>query len=124
MVILLTMLAYRTWHPLQVAVGSPNGGPSDPTLQSCQRNAGQTSIDPGRKNHKRILDIGRDPSTCISAFSSDLVAGLRVGTWMKYDGYANDSFIKQAETASFYGNCYYTTIANICLLVDSRYGKY
>src|SRR6218665_1180411 len=93
MVVLLTFLACRSWHPLQVAVGSPNGGPSDPTLQRCQRNAGQTSIDPGRKNHKRILDIGRDPS--ISAFSSDLVAGLRVGTWMKDDGYANDSFIKQ-----------------------------
>src|SRR6218665_1210086 len=69
MVMLLTLLACRTWHPLQVAAGSPNGGPSDPTLESCQRNAGQTSIDRGRKNHKRILDIGRDPS--ISAFPSD-----------------------------------------------------
>src|SRR6218665_2547138 len=65
----LTLLACRTWHPLQVAVGSPNGGPSDPMLESCQRNAAQTSIDRDRKSHKLILDIGRDPS--ISAFSSD-----------------------------------------------------
>src|SRR6218665_2670784 len=69
MVVLLTLLACRTWHPLQVAVGSPNGGPSDTMLESCQRNAVQTSIDRDRKSHKRILDIGRDPS--ISAFSSD-----------------------------------------------------
>jgi len=40
----MLLLACRTWHPLQVAMGSPNGGTSDPTLESYQRNAVQTSI--------------------------------------------------------------------------------
>src|SRR6218665_3575428 len=65
----MLLLTCRTWHPLQVAMGSPNGETSDPTLESCQRNSVQTSINRGRKSHKRILDIGRDPS--VSALSSD-----------------------------------------------------
>jgi len=65
----MLLLACRTWHPLQVAMDSPNGGTLDPTLETCQRIAVQTSIDWGRKSYKRILDIGRDPS--VSAFSSD-----------------------------------------------------
>src|SRR6218665_2183678 len=69
----MLLLTCRTWHPLQVAMGSPNGGTSDPTLESCQRNAVQTSINRGRKSHKRILDIGRDSS--VSVFSSDYRRG-------------------------------------------------
>src|SRR6218665_3165600 len=65
----MLLLACRTWHPLQVAMGSRNGETSDPTLESYQRNSVQTSINQGRKSHKRFLDIGRYPS--VFAFSSD-----------------------------------------------------